>query len=86
MQVENLIQEADIIKNKRGRPKNPVRHLDDGTYNSKPLDKQYFDKYYHAKVYNRINCPFCNRETSKQKLSTHQSSKLCLKTRTQILI
>jgi len=84
MQIENLILEEDIIKNKRGRPKNPVRHLEDGTYNPKPLDKQYFNKYYHAKIYNRINCPLCNRETSKQKLSTHQISKLCLKTRNQI--
>ena len=84
MQIENLILEEDIIKNKRGRPKKPVRHLEDGTYNPKPLDKQYFNKYYHAKIYNRINCPLCNRETSKQKLSTHQISKLCLKTRNQI--
>ena len=79
-EIEQLEGEIKIIK-KIGRPKNPIRHLEDGSYNPKPLDKEYFNKYYLAKIYNRINCPLCNRETSKQKLSTHQRTNFCLKRR-----
>ena len=36
----------------------------DGTYKKKPLDPNYFSKYYQQKLKNPFNCPDCGRTIS----------------------
>jgi hypothetical protein len=53
--------ETKIIK--RGRPiKSP-----DGTPNSKPLDKEYFNKYYQLNLAIKIQCDHCGELISNQR-------------------
>ena len=45
---------------------------------NKTADPAYFKNYYHTSgLGDRICCPRCNRNTTKQKLLRHQKSKLC---------
>ena len=69
-----------VIKNKGGRPRNPDRHLPDGTYNPKPLDPLYFQKYYQQRVKNKnVECPRCGCVVNDMShMSRHQKTKKCL--------
>ena len=65
--------------NKPGRPKNPDRHKVDGTYDAKPLDPDYFKRYYQEKTKNKnINCPKCEcLVNDSSHMSRHQKTKKC---------
>ena len=55
------------------------RHNPDGTYNNKPIDKDYFKKYYEQHYKNQsVICDKCGYTTAKQKIRRHQKSKHCL--------
>ena len=50
----------------------------DGTYNKKPLDPEYFTKYYHNKLSTPFKCPDCGRTiSSKSNLSKHRQTHIC---------
>ena len=54
----------------------------DGSYNSKPLDPQYFKKYYETKLKQPYKCPVCHKViSSKSNLSKHQQTEKCKKAR-----
>ena len=57
-------------------PNNPHRQPD-GTYNKKPLDPNYFSKYYQQKLKNPFNCPDW-QEPSKQVRDCAKHSKIMI--------
>ncbi len=59
---------------KRGRPiKSP-----DGIPNSKPIDKEYFNKYYQKNLALKISCDHCGELISKCKMNQHLKSNKCM--------
>ena len=67
-----------VVMKKRGRPMNINRHLEDGTYNHKPLDPDWAKKYYLEKLKDVIViCPNCGVSTSKVNVSRHVKSYKC---------
>ena len=55
------------------------RQLPDGTYDKKPLDPEYFKKYYHSHGLQIITCYRCGAECRKNYLSKHLNATKCLK-------
>jgi hypothetical protein len=68
--------------NNKGKDYLPMRESkrikEDGTYNLKPLDPEYFKKYYHAHKVS-IQCECCDKYVDKYKLNKHKRSKYCTK-------
>ena len=46
---------------KRGRPMTPWRHGENGKYNRKCLDQQYYIKYYHEHYKKEYTCEICGK-------------------------
>lgn len=61
------------------RPKNAEwRKQSDVYFNVKPIDKDYFKKYYQNKTKEPCVCNICGKEIScKSNLSKHQKTKTC---------
>ena len=58
------------------------RYKPDGTYDKKPLDPNYFSKYYQNKLSTPFTCPDCGRTiTSKSNLSKHRQTNRCINSR-----
>ena len=84
----NVIQEEIVepiepvdslrVMKKRGRPLNSIRsnrHLEDGTYNHKPIDPEWSKKYYLEKLKDvKVVFPNCGISTSKVNISRHVKS------------
>ena len=49
------------------------RYLDNGKYDSRPLDKDYFNKY----MANRVECPVCSKMVQRGDLSKHKKRPIC---------
>ena len=49
-----------------------------GEYNDKPVDPEYFKKYYHAHS-EKVTCQFCGKLTGQFKMFRHVKSQKCLK-------
>ena len=50
----------------------------DGTYDKRPLDPEYFSKYYRHKLKTPFKCPDCGRTlSSKSNLSKHRETIVC---------
>jgi hypothetical protein len=61
-----------------------TRWKPDGTYDKKPNDPQYFQKYYQKKLSTPFTCPDCGRTiSSKSNLSKHRQTNICMKKRCQ---
>ena len=57
-----------------------TRRNPDGTYNKKPLDEDYFKKYYQQNLSTPITCPDCGKTvSSKSNLSKHRNTSICKK-------
>jgi len=57
----------------------PWRYNEDGTYNKKPIDPDYFKRYYEAKTKGvRVKCE-CGGVCLKSGLERHRWSKSCFK-------
>ena len=62
---QHLMEQKPIVK-KKARPINPLRHRDDGTYNTHSLDPEYNRKYYNEKLKGiTVKCPCCDLELFK---------------------
>ena len=58
------------------------RYKPDGTYDKKPLDLNYFSRYYQKKLSTPFTCPDCGRTiTSKSNLSKHRQTNRCINSR-----
>ena len=52
----------------------------DGSYDSKPLDPDYFNKYYKKNLCTQLDCPKCGKKlSSKSNLAKHQKTIRCQK-------
>ena len=49
------------------------RYLDNGKYDSRPLDKDYFIKY----MASRVECPVCSKMVHWGDLSKHKKRPIC---------
>ena len=59
-----------------------TRWKPDGTYDKKPLDPEYFSKYYQKNLSKPFQCPDCGRTiSSKSNLSKHRQTKICVQNR-----
>jgi hypothetical protein len=65
---------SETIIKKRGRP----IKSSDGIPNSKPIDPDYFNKYYHTNLAVKIPCVHCYEMISKSKMNQHLQSKKCM--------
>ena len=55
-----------------------TRWNEDGTYNKKPLDPNYFNKYYEKHLKTPFSCPDCGRTiSSKSNLAKHRQTNVC---------
>ena len=57
----------------------PERWLPDGKYNDKPLDADYFKKYWRIHSQVPIICPICDSHLKcRDKIKRHETTKKCL--------
>jgi len=66
------------VRNKR-KIRNPNRYKDDGTYDNKPLDPNYFRTYYHTKGSEQVECPTCGYKCKRNYLYRHSKTDKCIK-------
>ena len=82
-QIETVIEEQiEIVKKRKPHKvkRNPERYLADGTYNSKPLDPDYFKKYWREHSNKEYKCPICEKVIfSCDKIKRHEKSRFCLR-------
>ena len=68
---------------KKGQILKPERYLPDGTYNKKPLDREYAKKYYHEVIAHsgpRV-CDICGSTLANiQGLGKHRKTQFCRRT------
>ncbi len=78
--INNTFTDELAIKRRTRMAYNPARHLPDGRYDNKPLDPDYFKKYYHKKWCVPYTCGICGRTlANSQKIKQHENSAICLK-------
>ena len=65
---------SETIIKKRGRPIKSSY----GIPNSKTIDPDYFNKYYHTNLAVKIPCVHCSEMISKSKMNQHLQSKKCM--------
>ena len=53
------------------------RYLENGKYDNRPIDKDYFKKYMIVKV----ECPLCGKFIQRGDLSKHKKRTICAKNR-----
>ena len=53
------------------------RLMPDGTYNVKPVDPEYFKKYYHKQGYELTTCSHCGVECRKNYMFRHKKTDKC---------
>jgi hypothetical protein len=94
--IENNIsipENTEIVKKKRRPPgihtpwsvvkeKTSARWLPDGTYNQRPLDPDYFRKYFKEHYHKQYTCIYCNKTLKCcDNIKRHEKSRNCLKIR-----
>ena len=78
-----VVPSCPLNKRKRGPTKgkyitSPWRYKEDGTYDNKPLSKNYFNDYYRDHCCSdKIKCSLCGREVVKKVLRRHQGTHIC---------
>ena len=75
-QIDN-IEELQVVKRGRGRPRVPVKEKK--VYVQKPRPGYHTAYYYSSGLAEKIKCELCDQEITKQKLKRHQASKRCNK-------
>jgi hypothetical protein len=84
--LKQIVVSPVVVPPRRGRPPSaPERQLSNGKYNHKPLDPEYFKKYWQEKLLIHIECPRCGKLTGKGKISRHYKTLVCIK-KTQALL
>ena len=75
--MSQIVQD-EIQSSSEEEPKKTSRWNTDGTYDNKPLDPDYFKKYYQNKLKTPFTCPDCGTTiSSKANLSKHRNTKKC---------
>jgi hypothetical protein len=77
---EQIVFGKKGLTNKHKVKRCPERWLPDGKYNDKPLDPDYFKKYWREHSNKEYKCPICERVIfSCDKIKRHEKSKVCLR-------
>ena len=83
---DNIIAVIDGVvyqKKPKGRPRNPLRWKEDGTYISGSLKPGYHREYNRDYFKQIVVCEFCGAEIHyTNKLKRHQATKKCFKLKT----
>ena len=75
---KTMTETIEQVRNKR-KIRNPNRYKDDGTYDNKPLDPNYFRTYYHTKGSEQVECPTCGYQCKRNYLYRHSKTDKCIK-------
>lgn len=75
--MSQIVQD-ELQSSSEEEPKRQSRWKDNGLYDTKPLDPDYFKKYYQNKFKTPFTCPDCGTTiTNKSNLSKHRGTKKC---------
>lgn len=76
--ITEIVEPTEPVRMKhRGRP---TRYNDDGSVNTKPLDPDYFNKYYLEKLQGvNVLCSNCGLLVPKSHVARHTKSARCKK-------
>lgn len=92
IESENIIEQQTKKQRTKRAPWRTTVH-DDGTitYNNKPIDPEYHNKYYHKKrraiLCSKVCCDLCGSILSKAQLTRHkQTSKKCGKKQNERIV
>lgn len=76
--IEKYLENMSIAAPRRTRPRNPLRHRADGSYNSHCLDPNYAHNYFYENMKDvKIKCDCCGAELLKSNISKHKKSLKC---------
>ena len=70
--------EEQILEKPAKKIRSPHRYLEDGTYNKKPLDPNYFNIYYHKRS-ELVQCSKCGIKCRRNYLYKHTLTNKCKK-------
>ena len=65
---------AENSTNTINKHKAEWRYLENGKYDNRPIDKDYFRKYMAVKV----PCPCCGKSVLRGDMSTHKKRPICI--------
>jgi hypothetical protein len=85
---ESSSEQQQEKKKRKGKPITaPRRHKEDGTYDNRPNDPDYFRKYYQERTLRDIPCPNCgcNIKDATHK-ARHMRTKKCMSFNKTILL
>ncbi len=74
--ISSSPDDTQPVKKGRGMPRKEHaawRYRDDGTYDSRPLDPEYFKKYMSV----RVPCPLCGIDVLRGNIPKHKKRKPC---------
>ena len=79
-------EEGLSTRKRRGRPAHATwRIQEDGTYNDKPLDPEYFKLYARGHAMVKVVCPLCQSTVNRQELNLHQQRPICERRRQNMI-
>ena len=70
---------ANATQGAKRKVRNPNRYKEDGTYDNKPLDINYFRTYYHTKGAEQVECTTCGYKCNRSYLYRHSKPDKCTK-------
>ena len=74
--ISSSPDDTQPVKRRLGKPRQESavwRWKDDGTYDSRPIDPEYFKKYMSV----RVPCPFCGVDVLRGNIPKHKKRKPC---------
>ena len=81
--LDNVLKACEVTNDTLAqiviKPVKISRRMPDGSYNNKPLDPEYFKKYWQEKLTIHVECPRCGKFTGKGKMFRHFKSASCIK-------
>jgi hypothetical protein len=83
--ISSSPDDTQPVKKGRGMPRREHaawRYRDDGSYDNRPIDREYFKKYMNV----RVPCPNCGVQVPRGHVSRHKKAKPCQLRTLQILL
>jgi len=77
MQTENNTLETVTLPIKIHKKRGPIPFPNKLTAPNKPIDPEYFNKYYQEHLSHNVECCNCNKMVSFAKIKRHQKTKRC---------
>ncbi len=77
MESENKTLETVTLPINIPKKRGPKPFIGKLTASNKPIDPEYFNKYYQANLSHNVECLNCQKMVSFAKLKRHQKTKRC---------